>query len=284
MWNQIVASLLGTKHVALAIGVFAAAVTAGAAFGAGLLVSNILNVGTTTFVSYSIELTQIKSLDASLGPGQTGSARFGIRNTGSALPSATLMVELVGGVNLADASIVTMEFEDRNTSDKWPVTLSAVGGTLQGKARSGWAVPVGYAGEADVKVTFRNGAPITSYTLNIWIEMDAAAPAPTPTPTAAPGAPTPTPSATALLTMDVTATKSDTFVPGSVTIGSGSTVRWTMAADAVHNVFFDDPAIPDSPSVLTSGQTYQATFSQTGSYTYYCSIHGRDMSGTVIVQ
>jgi plastocyanin len=75
------------------------------------------------------------------------------------------------------------------------------------------------------------------------------------------------------------------FQAASVTVSrgaTGATVRWTWAGSTLHNVTFDAGA-PHSPS--RSSGTFSRTFSNTGEFTYFCSIHGRSvMSGVVIVE
>ncbi|HEU4641847.1 MAG TPA: plastocyanin/azurin family copper-binding protein [Gemmatimonadaceae bacterium] len=75
----------------------------------------------------------------------------------------------------------------------------------------------------------------------------------------------------------------DFFDPDSVSVPVNGTVTWTWAAgDSLHTVTFDDAA-PGSPP--QSSGTFSRTFTAVGTYTYFCSIHGRAvMSGQVVVQ
>jgi plastocyanin len=75
------------------------------------------------------------------------------------------------------------------------------------------------------------------------------------------------------------------YAPATVDIAAGGTVTWTWAAGITmpHTVTSGDTpaAFPSSP-VQTSG-TYQATFPTAGTFSYFCTVHGRIMSGTVNV-
>jgi len=82
----------------------------------------------------------------------------------------------------------------------------------------------------------------------------------------------------------VDATNSLTFSPASVTIAVGDTVTWTVVGAAPHTVTEDGGAFASPGSFLTTGQTYQFTFSAPGTYHYHCAIHGSVMAGTVVVE
>src|SRR5439155_2937911 len=62
-----------------------------------------------------------------------------------------------------------------------------------------------------------------------------------------------------------------TFVPSSVTINVGDSVTWSGLGNGFHNVQTDtDPFCgPPSPSLSTC----TITFSQPGTFNYYCSPH-----------
>ena len=73
------------------------------------------------------------------------------------------------------------------------------------------------------------------------------------------------------------------FSPTAVTIGAGQFVRFAWVGQNAHNVTFDDASIGNS-STQTSG-TFDKTFANAGTYTFYCSVHGKVvMSGTVTVR
>jgi len=70
------------------------------------------------------------------------------------------------------------------------------------------------------------------------------------------------------------------FSPNAVTVTTGSTVTWEWQGSNQHSVTFS--AGPSSP--VQSTGTFQRTFDQPGTYSYFCSVHGAAvMSGTVTV-
>jgi plastocyanin len=78
------------------------------------------------------------------------------------------------------------------------------------------------------------------------------------------------------------------FIPPDVAISTGDTVTWNFSAAGVHNAASsnDVPADPNWKDFRTSDApsrgTYNYTFTQPGSYTYLCEVHG-GMSGTITV-
>ncbi len=76
------------------------------------------------------------------------------------------------------------------------------------------------------------------------------------------------------------------FLPGEVTIGVGESVTWHNDSGVIHTVTSGNPE--DGPdgvfdsSIIMSGDTFTHTFTETGQYEYFCSIHPW-MTGTVIV-
>src|SRR5438034_9534192 len=79
------------------------------------------------------------------------------------------------------------------------------------------------------------------------------------------------------------ATSGFSFVPKSVTINVGDSVKWSGLEPGFHNVQTDtDPFCGPPTGTLT---TCTHTFNQPGTYNYYCVTHrGFGMTGTVIVQ
>lgn len=69
------------------------------------------------------------------------------------------------------------------------------------------------------------------------------------------------------------------FNPGSVTISSGDTVKWTNMDSTAHTITGTD----FSSGNLNKGDSYENTFAKAGTYDYHCSIHP-SMTGTVIVK
>ena len=84
----------------------------------------------------------------------------------------------------------------------------------------------------------------------------------------------------------------DDYTPDQVSVARGATVTWrwdSCTGDgyggqvcAFHSVTFDD----GSPSAaLQNGGSFARTFANAGTFTYYCTSHGRTaMSGSVTVQ
>ena len=71
------------------------------------------------------------------------------------------------------------------------------------------------------------------------------------------------------------------FAPSSLTVAVGTTVVWTNQDDVPHNVTNPDKAFK-SPT-LDTGEKWEYTFKQAGTFPYYCSIHPK-MTGKVVVQ
>ncbi len=78
------------------------------------------------------------------------------------------------------------------------------------------------------------------------------------------------------------------FSPAAITVTSGTTVTWTWTGANQHTVTSGTPGgtgigtLFNSP-IQTTG-TFVFTFTQTGTYPYFCLIHGSAMTGTVTVQ
>lgn len=264
-------STLWAKPAGVALVAVGALAAASVAVGAGLAVSNILRFGPSTLVLESVTLTQVQNLPSTMKLGQTYNVRFQVTNDGSALTGVTLKTRLsASGATLSDPSRVDVVFEDRSTSTKSPVTMQSVGGSLEGTLRSSWSIPVGYTGEFDIEFTFKQGAPLASYSVDVWVEGgDAAAGTP------GPGA----------QTYEVSATDNDTFVPSQVTISAGDTIRWTNVGSRPHNVVVTAPGGSQIrvSNLLSGGQSVQQSFTQSGSHTYICEFHS-GMQGTFTVQ
>jgi plastocyanin len=77
--------------------------------------------------------------------------------------------------------------------------------------------------------------------------------------------------------------KNFAFDPSTLTVKSGTVVKWTNQDGASHAIVSDtgSPAAFSSDS-LSTGASYSYTFTQPGTYTYHCSIHP-SMKGTIIV-
>jgi plastocyanin len=84
----------------------------------------------------------------------------------------------------------------------------------------------------------------------------------------------------------VNATPSNQFTPSAVTLNQGEMVTWNNTG-GIHNVHFDDNSYVQPPSPSGSAWSVSRTFSTTGTFRYYCEVHGGPggvgMSGTVTV-
>ncbi|AOY81969.1 plastocyanin [Moorena producens JHB] len=77
------------------------------------------------------------------------------------------------------------------------------------------------------------------------------------------------------------------FVPDSVTISPGDTVKWVNNRMGPHNVIFRGPGAEKSHKkfAFKPGESFTATFDKPGTYNYVCQPHsGAGMKGEVIVQ
>jgi len=72
------------------------------------------------------------------------------------------------------------------------------------------------------------------------------------------------------------------FTPASLSIAVGDTVTWTNHDTAPHNIVVTDGPEKFTSPTLQTGQTFSHTFTQAGTYSYYCSIHP-DMKATLTV-
>jgi len=74
-----------------------------------------------------------------------------------------------------------------------------------------------------------------------------------------------------------------TFGPGVLTVPRGTKVTWTNKDDDPHTVTSDgDPKLFKS-AALDTDEKFAFTFTDAGTFKYFCSIHPR-MQGTVVVQ
>jgi plastocyanin len=69
------------------------------------------------------------------------------------------------------------------------------------------------------------------------------------------------------------------FSPATITIPTGTAVRWTNRDDIPHTVASD----LFKSKALDTDQTFSYTFTKPGTYTYFCSIHPK-MTAKIIVQ
>jgi plastocyanin len=72
------------------------------------------------------------------------------------------------------------------------------------------------------------------------------------------------------------------YDPSPLTVAVGTTVRWTNSDPVAHTVTSSTGAFTGSGQ-LNQGQFFEHTFGTSGTYNYYCTLHGIGMSGTVHV-
>ncbi len=109
----------------------------------------------------------------------------------------------------------------------------------------------------------------------------------TPTVTGTPATATPTATATTSANTGVVIMQNIAFVPNVITIHTGQFVLWTNADSVTHTVSSGTPGALDGKfrsNQLAPGQSFSFTFTQVGSYPYFCENHGASMIGTVNVQ
>jgi plastocyanin len=75
------------------------------------------------------------------------------------------------------------------------------------------------------------------------------------------------------------------FEPEEVEISAGTTVVWTQTGSLPHTVTADDGTFDSGD--MSSGDTFEYTFEEPGTYPYYCAYHGGEggegMSGVITV-
>ncbi|MDE3088446.1 MAG: LysM peptidoglycan-binding domain-containing protein [Chloroflexota bacterium] len=108
-----------------------------------------------------------------------------------------------------------------------------------------------------------------------------------PTVTGTPATATPTATATMPANTSVVIMQNIAFLPNPVTIQHGATVLWKNVDSVNHTVTSGNPGAPDgkfASDPLATGQAFSHTFTDPGTYPYFCQIHGASMTGTIIVQ
>jgi plastocyanin len=73
------------------------------------------------------------------------------------------------------------------------------------------------------------------------------------------------------------------FGPVTLTVPVGTTVMWTNRDDIPHTIVSTDDPKAFKSKVLDTDEKFSFTFSKSGTYPYFCSIHPK-MIGKVIVQ
>jgi plastocyanin len=80
-------------------------------------------------------------------------------------------------------------------------------------------------------------------------------------------------------TTEVEMAKSYRFEPQAIRIEAGDTVTWTNDDNFTHTVQVDG----QEDHEVDRGNSVSITFSKPGTYHYVCTLHRRDMDGTVTV-
>lgn len=92
---------------------------------------------------------------------------------------------------------------------------------------------------------------------------------------------TPPPAPAPVLTVTTIEIANFAFSPATVTVPVGTTVTWINNDSATHTVTAQERQFDSGD--LSRGASFSYTFSQSGTFNYYCAIHPR-MTGKVIVQ
>jgi plastocyanin len=71
------------------------------------------------------------------------------------------------------------------------------------------------------------------------------------------------------------------FAPGTFTVAVGTTIMWTNHDDIPHTVVSTDGVFKSK--VMDTDEKFSYTFTKTGTYPYFCSVHPK-MTGTIVVQ
>jgi len=81
-------------------------------------------------------------------------------------------------------------------------------------------------------------------------------------------------------TNEVSMAKSYRFDPETITVQAGDTVTWTNEDNFTHTVQVEGQGDHE----VDRGESVEITFDEPGTYEYVCTLHSKDMRGTVIVE
>jgi plastocyanin len=81
-------------------------------------------------------------------------------------------------------------------------------------------------------------------------------------------------------TTEVEMVKSYRFDPETIEIEAGQTVTWTNDDNFTHTVEVEGQGDHE----VGKGESLELAFDTPGTYDYVCTLHSRDMEGTVIVR
>ena len=78
--------------------------------------------------------------------------------------------------------------------------------------------------------------------------------------------------------------KSISYDPKSVEVPVGGSVVWTNKAFTNHTATSDDGQTFDTGEIKPNESSSPVKFDKEGEFTYHCKIHGKTMSGTIVVK
>jgi plastocyanin len=78
--------------------------------------------------------------------------------------------------------------------------------------------------------------------------------------------------------------KSISYDPKSVEVPVGGSVVWTNKAFTNHTATSDDGGTFDTGEIKPNESSSPVKFDKEGEFNYHCKIHGKTMSGTVVVK
>jgi len=78
--------------------------------------------------------------------------------------------------------------------------------------------------------------------------------------------------------------KSLSYDPKTIEINQGETVTWKNTAYTDHSATSDESNLPFDTGLIAPEKERSVTFKTSGEFKYHCSIHGKTMSGTVVVK
>jgi len=271
------------------------------------------------FICALIALAMLPALARGEDPLSTGSfvvSDSGFHDAGSADPNDRTVDIVAGGKVQFSYPSGTGEYNvtwDRGSLE--PASCEQTAGFVWGTGTTlpWWTQGPGWAGSCTFSVpgtyTFHSGVDPNKFKATVIVHADAT---PTPTPTVTPTVtPTQTPTATpaAIEAHDTASPAKNWFQDASgsdpadntVTIAAGQKVTFSFPVGngtSSHNVSFptlkpasctqtagDVPgAVPPLPKYpLPAGWAGECTFATAGTYTFLCTVHSSEMTGTVIV-
>ena len=81
-------------------------------------------------------------------------------------------------------------------------------------------------------------------------------------------------------TTEVLMAKSYRFEPRAIEVDAGATVTWTNEDNFTHTVRVEG----GEDHEVGPGESVEIAFDEPGTYEYVCTLHRRDMDGTVVVR